>query len=471
MIPPRLLAGVLLCAGCSLAQAGPQHRYLAKLDESLERLAIEACFNGAAPAALVTGSDAAHLYLESMRAATAPAGEIAIERGRASLRGLPENACIEYVVQLRPAHTGAQTGGPETRRIGRDLLTAIGDWLWRPEQAARDESIEIRFALPDGIAVSAPWARSRGTGLPAFRIGGEPPAWPGVVAFGGFQPVVIGIGGADIELAILDAPQPAQQQMIERWVAGAARGMTTGYGRFPVARLQVVVSPTPRGRAPVPWAYVARGGGPAVHLFINPTREPAEFERDWTVTHEMSHLFLPFMAAGDAWFYEGLATYLQNLLMARADAIPADAAWRRMHDGFASGSRTAPGLSVLQATERLGRRGMYLRVYWGGAAYFFAADLRLRAAGGRLDDALAHLARCCLAEHRRWTAEELIAELDTATGTTIFRDLAQEMLTAPDFPDTGALFGLLGVQVLDDRVAYRDDAPLAALRDALFSQP
>ena len=62
----------------------------------------------------------------------------------------------------------------------------------------------------------------------------------------------------------------SEQAQLENWIRNTARHVAMLYGRFPVASLQVVVAPTPRGSGPVPWAYVARGGGPAVHLFINP---------------------------------------------------------------------------------------------------------------------------------------------------------------------------------------------------------
>ena len=466
----RLIAGIVLFALASAATAAPLHRYLVRVDDSLERLAISACFDGPAPGKLVAGSDAAFLYLEVMEVRGLPTAAIPIERAEASLPSLPSDACIDYAVRLKPARFGAQTGGPETRRVGRDLLTSFADWLWRPEAFAPGENLEIRFELPEGMAVSAPWQPVHGRQVPTFRVGGTPAKWPGVVAFGGFEPIRIRVGTAWIDLVILDGPPPEQRAFIQRWITGAAFGVATGFGAFPVPRLQVVVAPTPRGRAPVPWAYVGRGGGPAVHFFINTTRDQADFERDWTATHEMTHLFLPYLEAGDVWFYEGLTTYLQNILMARAGTIDVDEAWRQVHDGFERGARTGRGLSILEATQRLGRAGTYVRVYWGGAAVFLAADLRLRESGtGSLDDALAELARCCNDDSRRWSADELIARLDRATGTTVFRDVAREMLERSEFPDTAAMFRQLGVQVLGDRVVYDDNAPLAAIREAIMA--
>jgi hypothetical protein len=243
------------------------------------------------------------------------------------------------------------------------------------------------------------------------------------------------------------------------------------YGRFPVSSLQVVVAPTPRGRGPVPWAYVSRGGGPAVHLFINPARPPGEFERDWSLTHEMSHLFLPYVTARDAWLFEGMPTYLQNVLMARGGTIDAREAWQRMLEGFQRGARTAPELSLTRASERIGFNGIYLRVYWAGAAMMLAGDLELRnRTGGKqsLGTALEQLARCCAGEERRWSAREIIARLDEATGTTVFSDLVRAQFETDGYPDYAGVLDRAGVRFDGPQVEFDASAPWAAERDALM---
>jgi hypothetical protein len=280
------------------------------------------------------------------------------------------------------------------------------------------------------------------------------------------------VPGAVLHLALLGIPESAQQAQLEKWIADAAHNVALLYGRFPVASLQVVVAPTPSGRGPVPWAYVARGGGPAVHLFINPARPAAEFERDWSLTHEMSHLFLPYVASRDAWLFEGLPTYLQNVLMARGGATSVQEAWQRMQAGFQRGARTAPELSLARAGERIGYNGIYLRVYWAGAAMMLAADLQLRNLTGAkqsLATALEQLAQCCMAQERRWSAQEIIERLDEATGTTVFGDLARAQFESDHFPDYDAVLARAGVRFDGDQVEFDAFAPWAAERDALMS--
>lgn len=462
-----MVATAALVLLCSAAQAASRYRYEVSVDSSLDRIAVRACFNGKSPAVLVAESDGARFYLESMRLgerSLVPVGDEVI------LGAARENTCVDYQVKLQPAQSRVQTGGPETRRVGRDMLTSIGDWLWRPQESEAD--IELRFRLPSGVEVSTPWQRKTGSdGRPVFLIGATPYNWSGVVAFGYFVPRDIEVPGAVLHLALLDAPAPAQQVQLEKWIDNTARNVALLYGRFPVPSLQVVVAPTPRGRGPVPWAYVSRGGGPAVHLFINAARPTEEFDRDWSLTHEMSHLFLPYVVSRDAWLFEGVPTYLQNVLMARGGATSVEEAWRRMQAGFQRGARTAPELSLARANERVGYNRIYLRVYWAGAAIMFAADLQLRSqTGGRqsLDTALEQLSRCCASEERRWSAQEIIVRLDEATGTTVFSDLVRAQFEGDGFPDYEAVLARAGVKLDGAQVEFDASAPWAAERDALM---
>ena len=239
MLLPALRTVIAGCAIllCATAGAAPVHRYEVRMESSLDRLAVHACFDGRAPEALVAESDGARFYLESMRAG----GRVLEPSGDKVLLGaMTENACLDYEVKLQPAQTPAQTGGPETRRVGSNMLTAIGDWLWRPQEPGAD--IELRFRLPPGVEVSAPWQRRAGSdGQPVFLAGATPNNWPGIVAFGHFVPRDIQVPGAVLHMALIDVP--SQQQQLEKWIESTARNVSLLYGRFPVASLQIVVTP------------------------------------------------------------------------------------------------------------------------------------------------------------------------------------------------------------------------------------
>ena len=467
------LPGLLLAAaGVGAAQAAPLHHYQVEVQESLDRLRVRACFEGAAPSELMAETSGARAFLEQLKfpgngATRQPDGD------RILLDGLCDNGCVEYRVKLEAARGGVQSGGPESRWAGRDLLSSIGDWLWRPPLEAGE--IEITFKLPAGVNVSTPWQRSAGnSGAHVYRVGPTPVNWAGIVAFGRFTQRDVAVDGGTLHLAILDSPPPPQRAWIERWIAATARNASTLHGRFPVDSAQVIVVPTPRGKGAVPWAYVSRGGGPAVHLFINPAHPGEAFERDWSATHEMSHLFLPYAVARDAWLTEGLPTYLQNVLMARGGAIDEREAWKRMIVGFQRAAKVGAGLSLARASERVGTGGLYQRVYWAGAALMLEADLRLREQSGgaqSLDTALEAMAQCCFRQDRRWTAVELMEQLDQATGTTLFGELVRVRLDNSEFPDFKAVLVRAGVTVADGEVVLDDSAPWAAARRALMHSP
>ncbi len=462
------LSGVVALASGLPACAAALHKYVVRVDSTLEYLSVSACFDGRAPQKLVA-EDTASLYIDEIRLRDAGQGSLEISGWEATLSDLPDNACVDYDVKLRPVTTGAQQGGPQTRRIGRDLLTAIGDWFWRPVAMPAETDIEVRFELPDGVSVSAPWT-AVGNSARVFRVGSTPRKWQGVVAFGGFSPVEITVPGARLQLVMIDSPRPALRDMFLRWIERAALAVTTIYGVFPVPELQVIVAPTSRGSKPVPWAYVSRGGGSAVHLFVRPHHNESEFMRDWSVVHEMSHLFLPYLQWGDAWLAEGLPTYFQNVVMARGGLIGPEEAWRRMYAGFESAKNVGSKYTVFEAASRIGKRGLYRRVYWGGAAYMLAADLRLRElsnGAAEFATALLEIRQCCLNGNYRWSAVDLVARLDASSGTSVFSDLVEEQLKARPFPDYETMYERLGVRILGGHPIFVD-GPAARYRNAIM---
>lgn len=469
-----IVAGLLVAPILGLAQTAETtqrlHRYSVAIDPGLTVLNVRACFDGKPPAELVAESLDAPLALiearvEGSRKAIEPSGSI-------SLRYVPDNGCLLYSANVsKPIRQHDRSDG-KVRRLGGDLLTSVGLWLWRPADLADNEDVEISFLLQDNLAVSAPWKPL--AMLPdraVFRLGHAPHDEPAYVAFGRFRERELPVGSARLRLAVLEGSPPVSVEAMQDWIADAAQIVSGLYGRFPLAQAQVLVVPDTRGGEPTPWAHVVRGGAPAVHFFVNQRRPIHEFYDDWTAVHEFSHLLLPLVNRDDAWLYEGVATYYQNVLRARAGRISALEAWTMMHAGFRRGRDDATGMTLAQATESMYRSGAYMRVYWEGTAIMLMADVRLRqmtAGKQSLDTALAALNECCSSPERSWSARELMGKLDEITGTQVFRELYDLHVASKEFPELAATYRALGISTGIGGIELSDDARERRLRAAIM---
>lgn len=469
-------SAVLLALACvpALAPGAERvHRYTVSAEDDLRSLGVRVCFSGTPPPQLVVESlDAPAAFVDGK--APGAARRFAPNGTELSLKGVPDNGCIEYLVNLGGGQGKHDYSGNSTKRIGKDVFTEIGLWFWRPAELAADEDLEVSFTLPEGMSVSAPWRPVAGAKSPTYRVGRGAYDRPASVAIGRFHEIPVEVPGAVLRLAVLDgAPAPDAPGMTA-WIRDAAMSVAAVYGRFPVPSPQILVMPGARAQEPTPWAYVLRGGQAAAHFFVNQRRPLAEYVEDWTAPHELSHLLLPYVTSSDAWLSEGMATYYQNVVRARSGAITPGEAWQRMHAGFRRGQDWGANKSqtLAQATERMFRDGGYMRVYWQGTAILLAADVELRRrSGGKqsLDTVLEAFGVCCLDPDPEWTARKVFDKFDEISGTNVFRTQYDVQINAPGFPSLGDLYGQLGLDALGGKLVLRDDAPLKGIRDAIMA--
>ena len=459
------------------AEPARLHHYTVSIDSELNIISVHACFDGRPPLYLIAASlDAAaaleQARIEGVRKPLEPNG------AELKLGAQPDNACLVYRTDIGQFKSRHQRGGNPTRHVGRDLLTDLGVWFWRPDSLAPDEEIEIRFDLPAGIAVSAPWRQAQAAdGSTVYWVGHSPYDWPAAVAFGHFDEQSIAVPGAVLRVAVLEGIPAVDLELVRQWLTRAATAVTTLYGSFPVANPQLLVVPGARGDEPVPWAYVLRGGAPSAHFFINQRRPASEFMTDWTAVHELSHLLLPYLRPEDAWLAEGTASYYQHVLRARSGMIASAEAWQSLHSGFRRGMKSQPDTTLADATERMYKNGAFMRVYWEGAAIMLLADQRLRSRTNgtqSLDSALRQLHECCVSSETGWQAAEVFAKLDELTGTTVFRELYEANVGSEAFPDLTETYALLGLRVRANAAMIdldEGDATKVQLRDSIMGPP
>jgi hypothetical protein len=284
----------------------------------------------------------------------------------------------------------------------------------------------------------------------------------------------IEVAGATIHLDEARMPAIGARQTWTDWLRTGAESVASISGRFPLDEFRVWLQPTSRNSA-IAFGRVKRREPPIIVFDVRPDASLTELEADWRGYHEMAHLLIPFPGNRDIWFTEGLASYYQYLLMARAGVISVEAAWRELALGFRRGldDPAGAGTSLRRLSPRMWDEHAFKRVYWTGAAYFLRVDTRLRTeTGGRLsvDHALAGFQRCCLRapSRERWSAEALIEALGRFGRADIWRQEYERMIDAPARPDIGRAFERLGVRLEPDgRIGFDDREPAERLREAI----
>lgn len=397
--------------------------------------------------------------------------------------GWQAGECLDYHADLRAI---ASERKPDVGwQLGDDLVAAPELWLL---QADLDGSAPARIdvSLPPGWSISTPWhvdpADRAGERTPTassapshrrFVIPPTPPNWSSAVAIGRFEEEKIALPGGELRLTILHGPDAAQRATLRAWFGRVSRAILSAYGRLPLADVQVLMIPTQgRGSRGVLFGQSVRGQGNSLQLLVDASRPASDFDDDWMAVHELSHLMHPYLGDRGAWLAEGLATYYQNVLRARAGLLSADQAWAELADGFARGSRNAFDDTLEEAAARMHRTHAFQRVYWAGAAYWMTVDVDLRrdSAGKRsLDDILGRFRDCCLPAYREWTPEEFVARLDALAASDVFGRRYREFAAQRQFPDWRRVFAELGLDDAGHALAGTS-ASRAARRDALMQK-
>lgn len=338
------------------------------------------------------------------------------------------------------------------------LVTSTSLWLVRPEEAPAGGRYRVRFEpasgqrFLSGLSSIDPLTYEG----PAEHLSPAPFAVLGEVSVRRFE-----FGDRRVELAYPPGRFKVGDQALERWVERALRAVADYYGRFPVPHALVVLVPIPgheTGRA------TAMGfGGASVRLEVGVDMTDAELADVWELVHELTHLSLANLGQDHHWLEEGLATYLEPVIRVRAGLLSRERYWRELQAGLQNGLPT-PESRGFNGTRSWGE------TYWGGALYFFLADLQIRrATGGKksLDDALEAIVAAGLDLRVYAEVEKVLRVGDRATGTTVLFDLYAQVARRPYPVELGAIWERLGVEVKGDRVRFDGQAKEAVTREAM----
>lgn len=380
------------------------------------------------------------------------------------VRDWRDGECLRYTAALgRIADRGESDVG---LRFGADLVVAPTQWLL---DTAHDGAAEVRMILPVGVSISAPWEVLPDEGaVQRFHIPLTPRSWAASVAFGRFARREIVLGNGTLHVALPGIRDAVTQARLFGWIDAVGRAALSAYGRLPVSDVQVLVLPSGLQRQAVVFGQSQRGQGHGLLLMVDAARPLAEFSDDWTAVHELAHLFHVYLGDDGRWLAEGLASYWQNVLRARAGLLTPAQAWERLDAGFSRGR------ADVGAAQRLDHapRTAFMRIYWAGAAYWLGVDAELRrASGGKksLELALDRFAGCCLPATREWTPREFVLKLDALIDAEVFVSHFDMARTATTFPDLDRLYATLGIVKAGPTLRFDDTAPAAAVRRAIMA--
>ncbi len=273
------------------------------------------------------------------------------------------------------------------------------------------------------------------------------------------RPGDVVVGGAAFNI-VVDEDPPIEKTRIAQWVERSATMVSDYYGgTFPVPDLRVEITHGSRRGV----GFGQHWGGKRLRIRVGETTTETQLENDWVLVHEMLHACFPDLPDEHRWMQEGLSTYLEPIVRARAGNLTAEDVWGKWTRNMALGQ------------PRSGDRGLmntrtWARTYWGGALFWLMIDFELRKRTNNeqsLRTALRGIVERGGNARADWTPAKVVEVGDQVTKTTVFSDLFAELALAPGDVALGQLWRELGVVAKGGKAHLDDTAPLAHIRRAM----
>ncbi|WP_286265198.1 hypothetical protein [Thalassotalea atypica] len=221
---------------------------------------------------------------------------------------------------------------------------------------------------------------------------------------------------------------------IEQWLDIGVTETERLFYRLPQKKIYFTVTPRNNAKEPVPWGQVRRDRYNSINLHIDSKASLSSLISDWTIYHEIAHLYHPFLENESTWLSEGFASYIQNVTMLHAGIYDKQTYINKLQAGFNRGIKNAQrnkgGIEKISKSMESSRS--YMQVYWTGAAFFLEADHQLQAQNANLVEVISRYVACCL--RTQTSGAKFIATLDKVSNTTIFTALHRRYITAQYFP-------------------------------------
>jgi hypothetical protein len=274
---------------------------------------------------------------------------------------------------------------------------------------------------------------------------------------------VLALGDSRVEVVVEAGDLDVSRDVLFRWIEDQSRAVGVYFGGFPVEQARIRITPsTGRGTR---GGVMYPGPEPLVVLQVGADCTETTLRKSWVLTHELTHLALSDQRAQHQWLEEGMATYVEPWIRVKQGQIPHTQVWRELVVGLPQGL-PGPGDQGLDKTHTWGR------TYWGGALFFFLADLEIRHRSNQekgIRDALMGITSAGLNATTSVPIEEVLAVGDAAVGYPVLTELYSTMRADPHPVDLDALWTELGVEVLRGEVHFNDAGSRSATRRAMSS--
>lgn len=245
-------------------------------------------------------------------------------------------------------------------------------------------------------------------------------------------------------------------QEVEHWTRLTAQAVADYYGKFPVERVEMVIHYVPGHRVR---ARTYETDPPQIVIQLGASVDSTYMYNDWILTHEMTHLAFPTLDRRHRWMEEGMATYVEPLIRVRAGQISRRQFWKDMVWGLPKGSAGDDGGLFYSSS--------WGRTYWGGALFWFQADLEIRRRTGKsLDDVMRGILMSGGDLRRHWPVQRVLRYGDGLVGAPVLSRLYRDMALRPGTVDLEEVWKGLGVSGRGSRVRLVP-APEAGIRDNL----
>jgi hypothetical protein len=234
----------------------------------------------------------------------------------------------------------------------------------------------------------------------------------------------------------------AQQIKVKNWINHGLVATQRTLGPLIQKNVPIYLKPQYFAFEAVPWAEVVRGELDGVELQFSRYASLKQLKNDWTLYHELAHLYHPLLNYEDFWLSEGLATFLQNQIMKDSGIITYDNMMMRLKAGLERGQSNTYRLSHLNdarlasVSSNMWQLNAQQRVYWSGVAFFIEAQYQLKLQQAQyqtIAELIKEYQACCKASEQQ-SGRQLLMALDKLSKTAVFNNLYLKYKNRTDFP-------------------------------------